>query len=51
MRNLFEVNKMAHDIKEYHNKWRCHVHQMPDYRLPRRVFSYRPLEKQDLGKP
>jgi hypothetical protein len=45
-----EVNKMADVIKEY-QKWRSHVHWMPNYRLPRRVLNYRPRGKRDLGRP
>jgi hypothetical protein len=29
---------MTDNIKEY-QKWRSHVYQMPDCRLPRRVFN------------
>jgi hypothetical protein len=51
IRNLSEVNKMTNDFKEYQEKCRKHVHRMPDGRLPRRVFNYRPRGKWDLGRP
>jgi hypothetical protein len=41
---------MTADIKKY-QKWRNHVLQMPDCRLPRRVLNYRQQGKQDLGRP
>jgi hypothetical protein len=28
--NLSEVNKITADIKKYQEKWRSHVHRMPD---------------------
>jgi hypothetical protein len=51
MVSVFEVNKLTEDIKEYQEKWRSHVHRMPDYRLPKIVFNYRPQGNRNLGKP
>jgi hypothetical protein len=51
IRNLFEVNKMNDDVMEYREKWRSDVHQVPDSKLPRRVFTYRLCGKWDLGRP
>lgn len=46
-RNLFEVNKITDDIKEYQEG----EVDKTDYRLTRRVCNYRPQGKQDLGRP
>jgi hypothetical protein len=42
--NLSEVDRINDDIEVYEEKWRSHVHRMPDYRLSRRVFNSDLLE-------
>jgi hypothetical protein len=51
IRNLFEINKMIENFKEYQQKRINNIHWISECKSPERRFSYVYWEKWDLGRP
>ncbi|PSN44683.1 hypothetical protein C0J52_15631 [Blattella germanica] len=51
LRPLLNITSILDTIKNYCNNWQAHVLRMPYYRLPQRIFLYRPDGRRDIGRP
>jgi hypothetical protein len=46
--NIFNLNTKV--IKS-RSQWKCHVQRMEDRRIPKKILTYNPKRKRNIGRP